>query len=773
MATEADLYALAPDNVFKPVTAINPLAVAGSFSATISGFDPNGEVGAPLTATAASSNTALPNGEVVVVSNTGTAVAYLRLGDVGVTAATGDLPLEPSSQIGLTVGANSYVAAVTSSGTTTINTTGGAGLFSSTSAGGGSGGGSLPGFSSDGSGPTVAILTNDINMVAGDATYFQNQNGDVGFYNTVGLLTLDHVSGALYLGDFSAAGDNANDMDILGTYRINNTSIVPSEDGQILIGSTGTVPALATITAGAGVTITNGPGSIEIAVTGGGGAVSGGPVLSATVEITQEQLTELGTTPVSLGVTVPGGSKLVPTEVTYERVEGTSEAGGADLKFALLYDSGAPIAFAPSATAVNTASFDNATPVSIDPTALGATTVPTGVGLSVTSISNSGTRMDLGVWGSITSLAVNNGGGGWVVGDQFTVEGGDGAATGQVDTQSPPAFNAAVTGAVAFAGNDITGVDQGLQTFSVGVDLTSSLAVGAIFRVLFSSGNDGNYTVAGAVFGAGTTTITVVEAIPDPTVDGKVDTFGALSVAGDHTADIVAGGYVTVRGSTGNDGYAFNVAVVSFAGGQTTAYVGPASDAVQSSVADGALYQTGAATAVSLVLGGQSYSSDTGVSVSPLQPSAGGNLLVDTTVSAPATGTATVTVLYQVLPYVPVPSVPVAGVGIVPGPTYDQVGATQLGYGINMLEPAFTNFGSVQLPAAAAGAVVELGIQATSTLTAVLYAKYGTSDQINACGSNAAAFDAYFGMPGVYNPAPFVRCVCVTDGAWVCNVALD
>lgn len=39
-------------------------------------------------------------------------------------------------------------------------------------------------------------------------------------------------------------------------------------DGQILIGSTGAAPALSTLTAGAGVTITNGAGTITIAVPG-------------------------------------------------------------------------------------------------------------------------------------------------------------------------------------------------------------------------------------------------------------------------------------------------------------------------------------------------------------------------------------------------------------------------------------------------------------------------------------------------------------------------
>lgn len=43
-------------------------------------------------------------------------------------------------------------------------------------------------------------------------------------------------------------------------------------DGQLLIGSTGSVPVVSTLTAGSNITITNGAGSITVASTGGGGA---------------------------------------------------------------------------------------------------------------------------------------------------------------------------------------------------------------------------------------------------------------------------------------------------------------------------------------------------------------------------------------------------------------------------------------------------------------------------------------------------------------------
>ena len=57
---------------------------------------------------------------------------------------------------------------------------------------------------------------------------------------------------------------------------ITNSSGVPAftgsmTNGQVLIGSTGATPTLATLTAGANITITNGAGSITIASTATGG----------------------------------------------------------------------------------------------------------------------------------------------------------------------------------------------------------------------------------------------------------------------------------------------------------------------------------------------------------------------------------------------------------------------------------------------------------------------------------------------------------------------
>jgi hypothetical protein len=63
----------------------------------------------------------------------------------------------------------------------------------------------------------------------------------------------------------------ANSFLYSGTSKRLTTTATPT-DGQLLIGDTGGPPLAGTITAGTGITITNGPGTITIAASGGGTA---------------------------------------------------------------------------------------------------------------------------------------------------------------------------------------------------------------------------------------------------------------------------------------------------------------------------------------------------------------------------------------------------------------------------------------------------------------------------------------------------------------------
>jgi len=85
-------------------------------------------------------------------------------------------------------------------------------------------------------------------------------------------------------------------------------------NGQVLIGSTGTVPALGTLTAGQNINITNGPGSVTISALGGGTAtlpffVTGGQHTGGT-QATTANVTKLW------GFLLP--YNVTTTQVTYD-----------------------------------------------------------------------------------------------------------------------------------------------------------------------------------------------------------------------------------------------------------------------------------------------------------------------------------------------------------------------------------------------------------------------------------------------------------------------
>lgn len=117
-------------------TGANPLQVTAS--ASISGFTPSGTV-ASLSVTSSTGNVALPAGTVVSVTNTGSNTAFYNLSVGAGTAATTDAALVAGATVGLTVGSNTYINAITASSTTTLRMAGGSGLVSGY--GGGSSGG--------------------------------------------------------------------------------------------------------------------------------------------------------------------------------------------------------------------------------------------------------------------------------------------------------------------------------------------------------------------------------------------------------------------------------------------------------------------------------------------------------------------------------------------------------------------------------------------------------------------------------------------------------
>ena len=102
--------------------------VSGTFSATLSGFQPTPSYSQLSASSAASSSVALPSGTTIVVYNTGANDAYVTLGGPTVVATTSGDVVKAGGWMAFTVGANGYLAAITASGATGLNISGGLGL---------------------------------------------------------------------------------------------------------------------------------------------------------------------------------------------------------------------------------------------------------------------------------------------------------------------------------------------------------------------------------------------------------------------------------------------------------------------------------------------------------------------------------------------------------------------------------------------------------------------------------------------------------------------
>ena len=81
-------------------------------------------------------------------------------------------------------------------------------------------------------------------------------------------LVLNQDKSATFSGTVSISGQTQHALPVFGASGLVD-EVGPLTNGQVLVGSTGSAPTPATITAGDNITITNGAGSIEIAASGG------------------------------------------------------------------------------------------------------------------------------------------------------------------------------------------------------------------------------------------------------------------------------------------------------------------------------------------------------------------------------------------------------------------------------------------------------------------------------------------------------------------------
>lgn len=130
------------------VLADGTVVVSGTFSASLSGFTPNGG-SAAAAVTSASTSTALPaNGGSITVTNVGTKTAYLTTSSGAGAATTNATPVYAGQTLGFGTqsGVDHLNAICGGADSTTLNVQGGSGLFAGATqagAGGGGGGGAV------------------------------------------------------------------------------------------------------------------------------------------------------------------------------------------------------------------------------------------------------------------------------------------------------------------------------------------------------------------------------------------------------------------------------------------------------------------------------------------------------------------------------------------------------------------------------------------------------------------------------------------------------
>jgi hypothetical protein len=149
-------------------TNTNPGKISGTFSATLSGFQPTPAY-SQLSVGATSSRVALPSGLVVIVYNTGANAAFVTLGNSTATATVGNDVIPAGGWMAFTVGPSTFLAAIETAGTTSLNISGGSGMPTGAGGGGeGGGGGSNASVGATGSPAPGSATYNGVLVASGN-----------------------------------------------------------------------------------------------------------------------------------------------------------------------------------------------------------------------------------------------------------------------------------------------------------------------------------------------------------------------------------------------------------------------------------------------------------------------------------------------------------------------------------------------------------------------------------------------------------------------------
>jgi hypothetical protein len=190
-------------------TSANPGKISGSFSATLSGFQPTPAYSAQ-SVTTTSTAYALPAGAVVIAYNTGANAVTIKLGASGVSVVAGQADVVPAGGwMAFSVGTATAYAVIGNGGPSSVVISGGSGL--PTGAGGGGGSSAVP-TGAAGS-PSASVLT--VQGVASMTPLYANETqwggAALGAATAMGTAPSGNVLGTnadLFVGGAAASSSN-------------------------------------------------------------------------------------------------------------------------------------------------------------------------------------------------------------------------------------------------------------------------------------------------------------------------------------------------------------------------------------------------------------------------------------------------------------------------------------------------------------------------------------------------------------------------------------
>lgn len=255
-------------------------------------------------------------------------------------------------------------------------------------------------------------------------------------------------------------------------------------DGQLLIGnSTGNTLTKSTLTAGSGISITNGGGSITIAATGTGGTVTSvGMSVPAFLSVTGSPVTSSGTLAVTLSGTALPAANGGTGQTTYTAGDLLYAASSSALgklgigssTYMLTSNGSGPVWTNPSSVTVGTATnATNATNATTATTATKATNLANGTGGAIPYQSGSDSTAFLGIGISNYMLVSTGSAPQWTDPTTITV----GAATTATSATSATRATNIASGAA------------GSLPYQTGSNSTTFLGIGSANYVLTSSGS--------------------------------------------------------------------------------------------------------------------------------------------------------------------------------------------------------------------------------------------------------------------------------------------